>query len=187
MWTSEMRQRSSGCAARPVMRIGEDQDAVTSAPRKLQREGNVHLSICGTAGLHPSQIQPQERRARRTRRTENEGARAILGGMTEEQICEVVITAADAEWLAGFTWRLVEDRLAACGHQTAAIRSIYRWEGAVHDDPEARVALHTRVSLVSRIVERAGAEHPYDVPCVLAVPVIAGNPAYLAWVLAETA
>jgi periplasmic divalent cation tolerance protein len=101
-------------------------------------------------------------------------------------ICEVVITAADAEWLAGFTRRLVEDRLAACGHQTPAIRSIYRWDGAVQDDPEARVALHTRLSLVDRIVERANTEHPYDVPCVLALPVIGGNPAYLEWVRAET-
>jgi periplasmic divalent cation tolerance protein len=102
-------------------------------------------------------------------------------------ICEVVITAADADWLAGFTRRLVEDRLAACGHQTPAIRSIYRWDGEVQDDPEARVALHTRLSLVDRIVERANAEHPYEVPCVIALPVIAGNPAYLDWVRAETA
>ncbi|WP_433722938.1 divalent-cation tolerance protein CutA [Actinoplanes sp. CA-051413] len=106
--------------------------------------------------------------------------------MTDEQICEVVVTAADGEWLAGFTRRLVEDRLAACGHQTTAIRSIYRWEGAVHDDPEARVALHTRASLVGRIVARADAEHAYDVPCVLALPVTGGNPAYLEWVLAMT-
>jgi periplasmic divalent cation tolerance protein len=80
--------------------------------------------------------------------------------MTTVNICEVVITADDAEWLAGFTRRLVEDRLVACGHLIAAIRSIYRWEGAVHDEPEARVALHTRASLVPRIVERADAEHP---------------------------
>ena len=101
-------------------------------------------------------------------------------------VVEVVITAADAEWLAAFTRRLVADRLAACGQQVAAIRSIYRWDGEIHDDPEARVALHTRASLVDRIVERANAEHPYDVPCVLALPVAAGNPAYLEWVLSET-
>jgi len=104
----------------------------------------------------------------------------------DEQVCEVVVTAADPEWLAGFTRRLVEDRLAACGHQIPAIRSIYRWEGAVHDDPEARVALHTRASLVARIVARADAEHPYDVPCVIALPVRDGNPAYLAWILEST-
>jgi len=105
--------------------------------------------------------------------------------MTE--ICEVVITADSADWLAAFTRRLVEDRLAACGQQVASIRSIYRWQGEVHDEPEARVALHTRLDLVPRIVERADAEHPYDVPCVLALPVADGNPAYLDWVVGQTA
>ena len=100
--------------------------------------------------------------------------------------CEVVITAADAEWLAEFTRRLVSDRLAACGHVIPAIRSVYRWDGAVHDDPEARVALHTRAALVPEIVARADAEHPYDVPCVLALPLVGGNPAYLEWIVAET-
>jgi periplasmic divalent cation tolerance protein len=104
----------------------------------------------------------------------------------DEQICEVVVTAPDADWLAGFTRSLVEDRLAACGHAIAAVRSIYRWQGAVHDDTESRVALHTRMSLVPRIVQRAERDHPYDVPCVIALPVAGGNPAYLRWVLAET-
>jgi periplasmic divalent cation tolerance protein len=102
------------------------------------------------------------------------------------EICEVVITAGDADWLAAFTRRLVEDRLAACGHQIAAIRSVYRWAGAIHDDPEARVALHTRTSLVPDIVDRTNTEHPYDVPCVIALPVVAANPAYAEWVWAQT-
>ena len=104
----------------------------------------------------------------------------------DEECCEVVVTAADAEWLAGFTRILVEERLAACGHLTAAIRSIYRWEGTVHDEPEARVALHTRRSLVESIVARAAESHPYDVPCVIALPVVGGAPDYLRWVLDET-
>ena len=105
--------------------------------------------------------------------------------MTDD-VGEVVITAADPQWLAEFTRRLVADRLAACGQQVAAIRSIYRWDGAVQDDPEARVALHTRTALVDAIVARANAEHPYDVPCVIALPVVAANPAYAEWVRAET-
>lgn len=103
-----------------------------------------------------------------------------------EDCCEVVITAAEAEWLAGFTHRLVADRLAACGHLVPAIRSVYRWQGAIEDEPEARVALHTRAALVPEIAARADAEHPYEVPCVLALPVTGGNPAYLDWVRAET-
>lgn len=101
-------------------------------------------------------------------------------------ICEVVVTAEDPEWLASLTRTLVEERLCACGQNIATIRSIYRWEGAVHDDAEARVALHTRVDLVPVVVERVKELHPYDVPCVIALPVLGGNPGYLDWVRTET-
>ena len=103
-----------------------------------------------------------------------------------EECCEVVVTAQDADWLAGFTRTLVEERLAACGHQLAAIRSVYRWEGAVHDDAEARVALHTRRALVPAVVARTQELHPYDVPCVIALPLVGGDPAYLRWIAEET-
>ncbi len=106
--------------------------------------------------------------------------------MGEDEVVEVVLTAEDADWLAGFTRTLVEERLAACGQHIAAIRSVYRWAGEIHDEPEARVALHTRRSLVPAIVARAGELHPYDVPCVIALPLVGGNPAYLAWIDEET-
>jgi periplasmic divalent cation tolerance protein len=104
----------------------------------------------------------------------------------DEEFCEVVVTAADADWLAGFTRTLVEERLAACGHHVAPIRSVYRWQGAVHDETEARVALHTRLSLVPAIVARATQLHEYDVPCVIALPLVGGNPDYLRWIAEET-
>jgi periplasmic divalent cation tolerance protein len=104
----------------------------------------------------------------------------------EHECCEVVVTAADADWLAGFTRTLVEERLAACGHLLGAIRSVYRWEGAVHDEPEARVALHTRSSLVEEVVARTAQLHPYEVPCVIALPLVGGEPAYLRWVHEQT-
>ncbi|MDP9240947.1 MAG: divalent-cation tolerance protein CutA [Actinomycetota bacterium] len=102
------------------------------------------------------------------------------------ELCEVIITAPDAAWLAGFTRRLVERHLAACGHAIAPIRSIYWWDNEMQDDAEARVALHTRLELVPEIVERVNAEHSYDVPCVIALPIGTGNPAYLKWVEDET-
>lgn len=113
-------------------------------------------------------------------------ARARKIGAVDEECCEVVVTAADAAWLADFTKTLVEERLAACGHVSERIRSIYRWAGAVHDGGEARVALHTRRSLVAAIVDRANELHPYDVPCVIATPLVGGNPDYLRWVVDET-
>jgi periplasmic divalent cation tolerance protein len=108
-----------------------------------------------------------------------------MNGMDVE-CCEVVVTAADATWLAGFTRTLVEERLAACGQITAPIRSIYRWQGAVEEEAEARVTLHTRVALVAAIVARTGELHPYEVPCVLALPLAGGAPAYLEWIAGQT-
>jgi len=106
--------------------------------------------------------------------------------VTDTGICEVVITGPDMEQLTAFTRRLLEGRLVACGQHITEIRSLYRWDGAVQDEPEARVALHTRLSLVPEIVALADSDHPYDVPCVIALPVAAANPAYVAWVFAET-
>jgi periplasmic divalent cation tolerance protein len=99
---------------------------------------------------------------------------------------EVVVTAVDAGWLANWTRSLVDDRLVACGHNLASIRAIYRWDGQVHDDPQARVALHTRAELVPEIVARADRDHADDVPCVIALPIRDGHPEYLQWVVDET-
>lgn len=101
-------------------------------------------------------------------------------------VCEVIVTAPDADWLAGFTRRLVQSRLVACGHTITAIRSIYRWEGQVHDEPEARVALHTRTALVAAIVDTVNRDHPYEVPCVIALPIVGANPAYARWIREQT-
>ena len=103
-----------------------------------------------------------------------------------EAICEVIITADDEGWLLDFTRALVRDRLVACGQHMTPIRSIYRWQGVVQESGETRVALHTRASLVAAVIEHARAEHPYDVPCVIALPVAQVNPDYLAWVLDST-
>jgi len=103
-----------------------------------------------------------------------------------DDVCEVVITGPSEQWIGDFTRQLVEARLAACGHIIPHIRSIYRWAGSIHDETEARVALHTRRSLVPRIIDLTNADHPYDVPCVIVLPIPDGNPDYLAWVAAET-
>lgn len=99
---------------------------------------------------------------------------------------DITVTAESADWLAGLTRRLVEDRLAACGNITERVRSIYRWEGAVEDDAEALVVLHTRRSLVPEVMERVSQEHPYDTAQVLALPVVGAPPDYHQWVLDST-
>lgn len=103
----------------------------------------------------------------------------------DEQVCEVIITAPDQAWLVNLTRHLVEARLAACGHHTT-IRSIYTWNGAIEDQPETRVALHTRTSCVPAIITITNQQHPYEVPCVVALPISNANPAYRDWILAAT-
>jgi periplasmic divalent cation tolerance protein len=100
---------------------------------------------------------------------------------------EVVVTATSADWLAGFTRALVEDRLVACGQTIAPARAIFRREGKVRDEAQARVALHTRHALVQDVVARVERDHPDDVPCVVAFRVIDGSSEYLQWVVHETA
>jgi periplasmic divalent cation tolerance protein len=104
----------------------------------------------------------------------------------DEECCEIVVTDADVDRLLVLTRTLVEERLVACGQHLAPIRSVFRWDGAVRDEAEARVALHTRRSLVDAVVARTVELHGYDVPCVLALPLFGGNPAYLRWVASET-
>ena len=103
-----------------------------------------------------------------------------------EPVYEVIITADDDAWLLAYTRSLVENRLVACGQLLSPIRSVCRWDDEISDEVEVRVALHTRESLLSEIIERTRAQHSYDVPCVLALPVRTGNPDYLAWVIAST-
>jgi periplasmic divalent cation tolerance protein len=102
-----------------------------------------------------------------------------------EDLCEVIITAPDGDWLAEFTRSLIDQRLAASGHHVP-IRTIYTWQGTVHDTTETRVALHTRASLVEAITAETNARHPYEVPCVIAVPLTAANPDYAQWVRDST-
>jgi periplasmic divalent cation tolerance protein len=104
----------------------------------------------------------------------------------DEAVCEVVITAPDDGWLMRFVESLVEDRLCAGSHNMGEIRSIYRWDGRVQHGSESRVALHTRLDLVPEIAARAQREHPFEVPCVVAVPLVGGLPAYLRWIVDET-
>jgi periplasmic divalent cation tolerance protein len=102
------------------------------------------------------------------------------------ELCEVVITAPDAGWLVNFIRRLVEDRLAASAQVSPPMQSIYRWQGEVIDTNEARATVRTRVSLVPRLVERLDHEHPYQVPGIIAVPIVSTSPAYEDWLLSQT-
>ncbi|MBW3533855.1 MAG: divalent-cation tolerance protein CutA [Gemmatimonadetes bacterium] len=96
------------------------------------------------------------------------------------------MTAPDRETGERLGRALVEERRAACANVIPTVTSIFWWEGAVERAEEVLVVLKTPAAQVAALVERAVELHPYDVPEVLALPVEAGHPAYLAWVREES-
>ena len=99
----------------------------------------------------------------------------------------VLVTAPTPEVAADLARALVEARLAACGNVVPGLRSIYRWEGKVCDEPEALVILKTTRGRLAALRDEVLRRHPYQVAEVLALPVEAGSPAYLDWVRAQVA
>ncbi|MFC4337975.1 divalent-cation tolerance protein CutA [Salininema proteolyticum] len=104
----------------------------------------------------------------------------------DEGICEIVVTGPDLDELAAITKKLLEAGLIACAHQST-IRATYIWRGEVVDEAEARARLHTRTELIEEVTRVVEAEHPYEVPCVMALPVIGGSVEYEDWVKETTA
>ena len=98
----------------------------------------------------------------------------------------VLVTTPSPERAAEIARALVEERLAACGNVVPGLRSIYRWEGKVHEDAEALLVLKTTRARFEALRDRVLALHPYEVPEVIALPVEAGSARYLAWIASET-
>lgn len=96
-------------------------------------------------------------------------------------------TFPDAAIAAVCARRLVEGRLAACANILPAMTSIYRWEGRIEEAPEFAMLIKTRAHLVELVIEAVRSGHPYSNPAVLVLDVTGGAPAFLDWIMAETA
>lgn len=81
---------------------------------------------------------------------------------------------------------LVQERLAACANVLPGMTSVYEWQGELCESAEAVLVLKTRASLVEAASERVRALHSYDVPCVVALPIVGGNGEFLLWVARQT-
>ncbi|MFJ8931772.1 divalent-cation tolerance protein CutA [Streptomyces sp. NPDC102364] len=103
--------------------------------------------------------------------------------MTE--VCAVLITAPDAEWLKSLVRKLVNDRLCAVGH-VSPVSTTYRWKGEVHDAGEALATLRTVPDRVPEITARTLEEHPYEVPSIITMPISDATPAYRAWIIEQS-
>lgn len=91
--------------------------------------------------------------------------------------------AAEAEALARLA---VEGRLAACANILPGMRSLYWWQGTLEQADEVVLILKTTEALVPALTKALVEAHSYDCPCVVALPITAGNPAFLQWIEDET-
>ena len=94
----------------------------------------------------------------------------------------VLITAPSEEVAAKLAHALVGEKLLACANIVPQVRSIYRWQGQVHDEREVLLLCKTTRDKLEALKARLPALHPYDTPELLALPVEAGLEKYLAWV-----
>jgi periplasmic divalent cation tolerance protein len=93
-----------------------------------------------------------------------------------------IVTTTDRKDLAERIGRtLVDRRLAACTQIVGPILSIYRWQGATESAEEWQCWIKTSRERYAAVEQAIRELHTYAVPEILAIPVVAGNPAYLLW------
>lgn len=97
------------------------------------------------------------------------------------------LTASSREEASSIAEAVVGERLAACANILDGMESVYWWQGKLTRSQEAVLILKTRAELVEALIAKVKSLHSYTCPCVVALPVVAGNPAYLEWLGAETA
>jgi periplasmic divalent cation tolerance protein len=102
----------------------------------------------------------------------------------EHEIC-VIYSTAPPSHAAELARSLIDKDLVACVNITP-VRSLYRWKGECCDEEEHLLMIKTRRELAEEVIQAIKAGHPYEVPEIIALPVIAGHPPYLDWVYGET-
>jgi periplasmic divalent cation tolerance protein len=98
----------------------------------------------------------------------------------------VLTHCPDRDSAMGLARVLVTARLAACVNVGAPAESMYHWQGQIQTAEEVPVTIKTRAALYSRVEAAILANHPFELPEIVAVPVSHGSPPYLEWLDAET-
>ncbi len=97
------------------------------------------------------------------------------------------VTVGSTEEAVSIARDLLDARLIACANIIDGATSLYRWEGRIEEEKEAVMIAKTREDLVEKVIDRVRELHSYDCPCIVALPIVAGNPAFLDWIDEETA
>lgn len=93
----------------------------------------------------------------------------------------VFITTSNEEEAAKIARALVEARLAACVNIIKGIRSIYSWQGKIEDEPEVLMVAKTQKHLFDNLSKKVKELHSYEVPEIIALPIVEGSAEYLKW------
>ena len=97
----------------------------------------------------------------------------------------VISTCPNMESAESLANTLVREKLAACVNILPGARSIYEWQGKVEREDECVLLIKSRSDRIETLSSRLLEEHPYELPEVIAVPIEAGLPPYLAWIDAQ--
>lgn len=103
------------------------------------------------------------------------------------ELVVVLVTAPDAQCGEKIARALLEARLAACVSRLGPVRSLFWWEGRVDAADEQLLLIKTRRQLLAQVEAAVEKLHPYEVPEVVALPIVAGSLRYLRWAAQETA
>ncbi|MEM7435005.1 MAG: divalent-cation tolerance protein CutA [Myxococcota bacterium] len=106
--------------------------------------------------------------------------------MQEDELIVVLCTAPDADTADRLAKGLVTAELAACVNVVPEVQSHYRWKGKLEVEREVQLIVKTRFGRFAEVKAWLEAQHPYDVPEVVALQAAAVNEAYGAWVRDET-
>jgi len=99
----------------------------------------------------------------------------------------VFVTVSTAGGARRIARALLDARLAACVNITGLLDSHYRWKGRIERSREVGLIAKTTASRLNHLIRTVKAHHPYEVPCIVAWPIIGGNPDFLRWIEQETA
>jgi Uncharacterized protein involved in tolerance to divalent cations len=99
----------------------------------------------------------------------------------------VYITAPDGKIARSLGRALVRERLAACANIVDGMESFYWWDGDVQSARESICLCKTTEERYAALEKRVKELHPYEVPCIVAMPLTRGHQPFLDWLAAETA
>jgi periplasmic divalent cation tolerance protein len=105
---------------------------------------------------------------------------------TGGQTLLILTNLPDAASAQNLATMLVSGRLAACVNVLAPCRSVYRWQDAIERADEVPLLIKTTTARYADLEAAIRAAHPYELPEIIAVPIVHGLPEYLSWVAAET-